>query len=159
MPCPFHVEFIGWPHWMYWGTVSLKWKSARLRFRILIQKCRFQTKPGHWFYSLMQTTLQIGKVGGLGFKWWQLFFLPVVLASNFKNTIHTHTASKQSPKRPQSSANDVEGVEYRPVWILTSHDSSRVTALELQLSSIALCVITVELTDLYCSVYVLQVPY
>ena len=39
--------------------------------------------------------------------------------------------TRNPPKRPQSAANYVEGVEYRQlhVWILTSHDSSQVTSI------------------------------
>ena len=61
-----------------------------------------------------------------------------------------------SPKCPQSAANDVEGVEYRRlhhvwIWHLMSHIHSA-WHLTYNWVSIALYVLTIELTVLYCSV-------
>ena len=87
--------------------------------------------------------------------------------SNLRNTVLVSIDfQSNAPKRPQSTANDVEGVEYRclhHLWILISlvlvSSHSFCTSLDLQLKFIALCVITIELTAIYCSVYILQVPY
>ena len=88
--------------------------------------------------------------------------------TNFKKIPYTYVLIdlQSNPlKCPQSIANDVEDIEYHQlhhVWILTSHDSSSqiysAWGLTYNWVSIALCLVTVELTVLYYSVYVLQVP-
>jgi hypothetical protein len=79
--------------------------------------------------------------------------------SNFKNTLLVLIDLQSNPpKRPQSTANYVKGIEY--CQLLTSHilveSHPFCTMLDLELIFYhPLC----YNTDIYCSVYVLQVPY
>ena len=84
-----------------------------------------------------------------------------------KNVVLVLISFQSNPQKlPQSATQDMEGVEYHRlhhVWIFTSYvlveSLPFFTTLDFKWVSIALSVITVELTALYYSVYVLQLPY
>ena len=74
---------------------------------------------------------------------WCVYYLPetTTRTSNLKNTVLARTVielQSNPPKRPQCSANDLEGLEYRRhrhMWILTTHEIHLIsTKLDLQLS-------------------------